>query len=455
MDPQNEEWKWEPDTTQSEGTAAQTPATPEPTAQAPVTPPVSPPIPPVVPPYYGGQPPVAPQNPYRAPQPYGQPYTDRPPVYAVPAPPPHPVYTPPAPAFLEETDPQKPLWQAVIGPLLPMERKQTQKHRRPLWGWGYGLAALMAVYMSTAALDFRTMTVGAMEFPRVLFFLPLHLVMGGLSLYGFFRLLSRQQLREQVDTDAYNRMEAAGRQVTVYCDRIEAVGLHDTVTVPFAGAVLRESRDVLTVEKDSACVAVRSADLTTAEVTALTAILYPRVADRRGKEAFFSYRPTVQRRPAPVQKQEPVLLTAAFTRSASKTISRRVGEVLGKQGLMWLPLTALCALMLTNGWANDEYLLLYYIITLLAVLLLVAMIQITAVMWDVRTDRRLPLSGQLRFYNDRLELRVGHSRRAFRKEQVQLYLDEESLTVAVPGERVELPLSDFENPAALRGFLGQ
>jgi len=418
-----EEWRWEPDRQPEATTPAAEPAAPaEPSAPAAPVPPVAP-----------APPPIPRPVPYPA---YG--YT-----YAPPPQPFVPPYQPPAiPDYAEETDTTLPLWQAVINPLLPAEWRQTRAHKRPLSGWCLGLAVLLSAYLGAAALYY-----GAV-------FILVHLVFLSVAWLGYYLRLLQRNAREQEALTAYSMLEAAGREVTVYCDRIEAVGLRDTVVVPFAGAVMRESQGVLTVANHGAVVAVRSADLTATEVTALMALLSARIADRRGKKGFFSYRPAVeQRRPAPLCRPEEPLFVTRFTRSVGQVTRRRIADCLKDYCFIWMPLVAAIALMLTECWATEEYFLLCYGVTLLSVIIIGLLVQVVAVTWDAKKTAPADTVTALRFYRDRLVLTTGTEEQRYPRDMIKLYLSENALVVYTPTTKRELALKSAADPAALREFL--
>ncbi len=418
-----EEWRWEPDR-QPEAT---TPAA-EPSAPA-ETPPPAAPVPPVAP----APPPVPKPVPYPA---YGYTY----------APPPQP-YTPPIappviPDYAEETDTTRPLWQAVINPLLPAEWQQARAHKRQLSGWCLGLAVLLSGYLGVVALYYGPV------------FVLVHLVFLSVAWLGYYVRLLQHNAREQEALTAYSMLEAAGREVTVYCDRIEAVGLRDTVVVPFAGAVMRESQGVLTVENHGAMVAVRSADLTATEATALTVLLSARIADRRGKKGFFSYRPAVeQRRPAPLCRPEKPLFVTRFTHSVGQVTRRRIADCLKDYCFIWMPLVATIALMLTECWATEEYFLLCYGVTLLSVIVIGLLVQTVAVTWDAKKTAPADTVTELRFYRDRLVLTQGTERQSLPRDMVKLYLSKDALVVYTSTAKRELALRLADDAAALRAFL--
>ena len=354
---------------------------------------------------------------------------------------------PPAPP-----DPSRPLWQAAIGPMTESEWKLTRPRRMPVVCWAYALAAVLCLYLSTSAFDFSEIALFGASVPRAVLFLPLHAVLFSTSLAVFLRRISTALWRERGAWENYRLLEAPGRLVTVYCDRITAQGETDVVTVPLAGAELHEYPTLLTVSNGGKTVTVRGENISSAQAAALSALLTPAAAKRYGKTAMMG---RVYPAPwsAPTLRAPTLMFSAPFTLTRAAAFSARLRDFFRRQWIIWAPLMCLCALMLTDCLPENQYFWLYYGTIVLSVLLISALIPTLALLWDAGTDRRLPKSGRWLFFPDRLSVVTEEGKTEYARRVMTVAQDKRSVRLCMTGCEEQLPRCAFADPAAMEAFV--
>lgn len=358
---------------------------------------------------------------------------------------------PPAP---EPPDPNRPLWQAVIGPPTEGEWRQTRPRRLTFICWAYALAAVLCLYFSTSAFDFSPVLLFGLSVPRAVLFLPLHAVLIAVSLAAFIRNITTFLWCERDAWETARLLEAPGRLVTVYCDRITAQGEFDVVTVPLSGAVVCEYPTLLTVSQAGQSVTVRGADVSPAQLTALSALLVSGGAKRMGRIPTAGFPYATAARTAPTLRAPKPLFSAPFSLNKSDVFAARLSGFFRRQWLVWTPLMCLCALVLTDCLPEGKYFWLFYGLIFLSVIAFSVLIPTLALFWDTMTDRTLPKNGRWDFYPDRLLIVTGQETRRFPRQLAAMSDEGRSVELHLLGEGESWPKSAFIDYTAMAAFVG-